>query len=335
MKRLARRTVLAAAPMTLAVGGQLMATRPVRAAKSYGPGVTDSEIKIGNTSPYSGPLSNASAVARSMAAYFKMINEKGGINGRRITFISYDDAYSPPKTVEMTRKLVESDNVLFLSGSVGTPTNSAIWRYTNENKVPQLFPGSGASKWNDPKGHPWTMGFFVSYRMEGRIYAAYIIKHKPDAKIGVLYQNDDFGKDYLKGLVDGLGPNAASMIKVKASYATTDPTVDSQVLEMQAAGCDVCVNVAIPKFAAQAIRKTAEVGWKPLSILNGANASVGATLKPAGLENAKGIISDTLFKDPTNPEWQNDAGYEWWSAFMDKYFPSGNYSDPAAGGESA
>jgi branched-chain amino acid transport system substrate-binding protein len=239
-----------------------------------------------------------------MAAYFKMINEQGGINGRKINFISYDDAYSSPKTVEMTRKLVESDNVLFLSGSIGTPTNSAIWRYTNENKVPQLFPGSGASKWDDPKGHPWTMGFFVSYRMEGRIYAAYIIKQKPDAKIGVLYQNDDFGKDYLKGLIDGLGSEAASMIKVKASYETTDPTVDSQVLEMQAAGCDVCINVAVPKFAAQAIRETAAVGWKPLYIVSGINVSVVATLRPAGLDNAKGIISDTFFKDPTDPQWQ-------------------------------
>jgi branched-chain amino acid transport system substrate-binding protein len=329
MQRLTRRTVLAAAPTTLAVGGQLMATRPVRAAKSYGPGVTDSEIKIGNTGPYSGPASSGSSIPRSMAAYYRMINEQGGINGRKITFISYDDAYSPPKTVEMTRRLVESDHVLFLSGGNGTPTNSAIWRYTNQNKVPQLFLSSGATKWDDPKGHPWTMGFYVSYQMEGRIYVAYIMKHKPDAKIGMLYQNDDFGKDYLKGVVDGLGSKAESMIKVKASYETTDPTVDSQVLEMQAAGCDVCVNVAIPKFAAQAIRKTAEVGWKPLYILNGIDASVGQTLKPAGLENCKGIISDTSLKDPTDPQWQNDAGYKWWSAFMDKYLPSGDRSDLA------
>ena len=327
MQRLSRRAVLAAAPMTLAAGGQLLASRPARAAKSYGPGVTDSEIKIGNTSPYSGPNSGYRSVPLSMAAYYRMINDQGGINGRKITFISYDDAYSPPKTVEMTRKLVESDNVLFLSGSVGTPTNTAIWHYMNEKKVPQLFPFTGATKWNDPKHYPWTMGFFVSYQTEGRIYAAYIVEHKPDAKIGVLYQNDDFGKDYLKGVVDGLGSKAASMIKVKASYETTDATVDSQVLEMQSAGCDVCINIAIPKFAAQAIRKTAEVGWKPLYILNGINSSVAQTLKPAGLENAKGIISDTSFKDPTNPKWQNDAGQKWWSAFMDKYFPSGDRSD--------
>ncbi|MBV8092614.1 MAG: ABC transporter substrate-binding protein [Acetobacteraceae bacterium] len=326
MQHVTRRAALTAAPIALAVGGQLLAARPVRAAKSYGPGVTDSEIKIGNTGPYSGPLSSASVIPRSMAAYFKMINDQGGVNGRKINFISYDDGYSPPKTVEMTRKLIEGDNVLFLSGGVGTPTNSAIWRYTNEKKVPQLFLSSGATKWDDAKGHPWTMGFYVSYQMEGRIYAAYIMRHKPDAKIGVLYQNDDFGRDYLKGVVDGLGSMAASMIKVKASYETTDPTVTSQVIEMQAAGCDVCINVAIPKFAAQAIRKTAEVGWKPLYILSGINASVGSTLKPAGLENAKGIISDTSFKDPTDPKWNDDAGYRWWSAFMEKYYPTGDRS---------
>ena len=224
MKHLTRRTILAAAPMALAVGGQLLATRPVRAAKSYCPGVTDSEIKIGNTGPYSGPLASGSSNSISMAAYYQMINEKGGINGRKINFISHDDAYSPPRTVEMTRKLVESDNVLFLSGGIGTPTNSAIWHYTNEKKVPQLFLITGASKWDDPQGHPWTMRFLVSYQMEGRIYAAYIIKNKPDATIGVLYQNDGFGKDYLKGLIDGLGAKAASMIKIKTSYETTDPS---------------------------------------------------------------------------------------------------------------
>src|SRR6516225_3902848 len=232
MQRLTRRAVLAVAPITLALGGQLAAARPARAAKKYGPGVTDSEIKIGNTGPYSGPLSNASPIPISMAAYFKMINEQGGVNGRKITFISDDDAYSPPKTVEMTRKLVESDQVLFISGGVGTPTNSAIWHYMNQKKVPQLFPATGATKWDDPKGHPWTMGFFVSYQAEGRIYAAYILKNKPDAKIGVLYQNDDFGKDYLKGLEDGLGDKAAGLIKIKTSYETTDPTVDSQIIQM-------------------------------------------------------------------------------------------------------
>jgi branched-chain amino acid transport system substrate-binding protein len=217
--------------------------------------------------------------------------------------------------------------VLLLSGGNGTPTNSAIWQYTNEKKVPQLFLITGATKWDDPQGHPWTMRFLVSYQMEGRIYAAYIMKYKPDAKIGVLYQNDGFGKDYLKGVTDGLGSKAASMIKIEASYETTDPTVDSQVVELQAAGCDVFVNIATPKFAAQAIRKAAELGWKPLHILDGINASVGQVFKPAGLANAKGIIGDTSFKDPTDRQWQNDSGYKWWSAFMNKYLPSGERSD--------
>src|SRR5258708_7420501 len=327
MKRLTRRTILAAAPAALALGDPLLATWPARAAKKYGPGVTDDEIKIGNTGPYSGPLSNASPIPLSMAAYFKMINEQGGINGRKINFISYDDAYSPPKAVEQTRKLVESDQVLFTAGQLGTPTNSAIWHYMNEKKVPHLFLATGATKWDDPKGHPWTMGFFVSYQAEGRIYAAYILKEKPDAKIAALYQNDDFGKDYLKGLVDGLGDKAASMIKIKTSYETTDTTVDSQIIEMKAAGCDLLFTVAIPKFGAMTIRKVAEIGWTPLHILNGIASSVGVTLKPAGLENAKGIITSNSFKDATDPAWQNDAGYKEWAAFMDKYYPSGDKSD--------
>ena len=327
MKRITRRRILAAAPVALALSGPLLAPRAARAAKNYGPGVTDSEIKIGNTAPYSGPLSNASPIPISMDAYFTMINEQGGVNGRKLTWISYDDAYSPPKTVEMTRKLVESDQVLFIAGSIGTPTNSAIWHYMNEKKVPQLFPGTGATKWDDPKGHPWTMGFFVSYQAEGRIYASYILKNKPDAKIAVLYQNDDFGKDYLKGLVDGLGDKAASMIKIKDAYESLDTTVDSQIVEMKAAGCDLLFTVAIPKFGAMAIRKVAEIGWKPLHILNGIASSVGVTLKPAGLENAKGIITSNSFKDATDPQWQNDAGYKTWASFMDKYYPSGDRSD--------
>jgi branched-chain amino acid transport system substrate-binding protein len=325
MKHLTRRTVLAAAPAALALGGPLLAPRSARAATHYG--VTELEIKIGNTGPYSGPLSNASPVPLSMAAYFKMINDEGGINGRKINFISHDDGYSPPKTVEMTRKLVEQEEVLFIAGGLGTPTNSAIWHYMNQKKVPQLFPVTGATKWDDPQGHPWTMGFFVSYQREGHIYAEYVLKNKPDAKIGVLYQNDDFGKDYLKGVADGLGAKAASMLKVQASYETTDATVDSQVIEMQAAGCDVFINMGIPKFAAQAIRKAAEIQWKPLQILIGIASSVGVTLKPAGLENAQGIITDNSFKDPTDPESQNDAGYKWWASFMDKYYPTGDRAD--------
>jgi branched-chain amino acid transport system substrate-binding protein len=322
MTTLTRRTVLAATS-----GAVAFAALPARAAEKYGPGVTDTEIKIGNTGPYSGPLANASPIPLSMQAYFKMVNAQGGVNGRKITWISYDDGYSPPKTVEMTRKLVEEDNVFLVSGPVGTPTNTAVWHYLNEKKVPQLFPATGATKWDDPKGHPWTAAFFISYQAEGHIYAAYILKNKPDAKIAVLYQNDDFGKDYLKGVVDGLGAKAASMIKAKLSYETTDPTVDSQIIQLQASGCDVLVTVAIPKFGALAIRKMAEVEWKPLHILNGIASSVGATLKPAGLENAKGIISDNSFKDPTDPQWQNDAGYKQWLSFMDKYYPNGDKTD--------
>ena len=235
MQRLTRRTILAAAPTALALGSTILSPLPARAAKKYGPGVTDTEIKIGNTGPYSGPLSNAAPLPLSMAAYYKMINEEGGINGRKITFISYDDGYSPPKTVEMTRKLVEQDEVLFMAGAVGTPTNSAVWHYLNQNKVPQLFVYTGATKWNDPKGHPWTMGFPVSYQMEGRIYAAYIMQNKPDAKIGVLYQNDDFGKDYMKGVVDGLGDKAESMIKGQGLLR--DHRSDRRLADHPAEGC--------------------------------------------------------------------------------------------------
>jgi branched-chain amino acid transport system substrate-binding protein len=322
MTTITRRTILTAAPTALALAGV-----PARAAKTYGPGVTDTEIKIGNTGPYSGPLANASPFPLSEKAYFDMINAQGGINGRKIKWISYDDGYSPPKTVEMTRRLVEEDHVLLLSGSIGTPTNTAVWHYLNEKRVPQLFPGTGASKWNDPKGHPWTMGFFIAYAAEGRIYAAYILKNKPDAKVGVLYQNDDFGKDYLRGVVDGLGAKAATMIKAKASYENTDPTIDTQIVELQAAGCDVLITIAIPKFGAQAIKKIAEIDWHPLHILNGIASSVGATLKPAGLEHAKGLISDTSFKDSTDPQWVNDAGYKQWLAFMNKYYSDGDKTD--------
>ncbi len=330
MKDLTRRRILASAPVAFALGSPLLASWPARAAKNYGPGVSDGEIKIGNTGPYSGPLSNASPIPISMGAYFKMINDQGGVNGRKITWISYDDGYSPPKTVEMTRKLVESDGVFIVAGSIGTPTNTAIWKYMNENKVPQLFPGTGATKWDDPKGHPWTMGFFPSYRAEGRIYAGYILRSKPDAKIGVLYQNDDFGKDYLDGVLDGLGDKAASLIKVKTTYETTDPTVDSQIVRMQAEGCDTLVCIAIPKFEALAIKKAAQIEWKPLFITDGIAASVGAAFKPAGLENCKGIITDNAFKDPTDPTWKSDAGYKWWIAFMDKHYPNGDKSDNGA-----
>jgi ABC-type branched-subunit amino acid transport system substrate-binding protein len=322
MTRLPRRTILAAAP-----GAFAAAALPARAAKQYGPGASDTEIKIGNTAPYSGPLANASPIPLTMKAYFEMVNAQGGVNGRKIAWISYDDVYSPPKTVEMARRLVEEDQVLFLATPVGTPTNSAIWHYMNEKKVPQLFPATGATKWDDPKGHPWTMGFFISYQAEGRIYAAYLLKNKPDAKIGVLYQNDDFGKDYLKGVVDGLGDKAESMIKARTSYESTDATCDSQILQLQAAGCDTLIVVAIPKFGAQAVRKVGEIGWKPLFILNGVASSVGVTLKPAGFQYAQGIISDSSFKDATDPQWKDDAGYKQFVAFMDKWYPNGDQTD--------
>jgi branched-chain amino acid transport system substrate-binding protein len=326
MKHLTRRTILAAAP-ALAFTAPLLSPRPTRAAKEYGPGVTDTEIKIGNTGPYSGPASSYSSVPRSQVAYWRMINDQGGVNGRKINFISYDDAYSPPKTVEMVRKLVEEDQVFLVASPLGTPTNSAIWHYMNQKKVPQLFVATGATKWDDPKSHPWTIGWQPNYQIEGRIYASYILQSKLDGKIGVLYQDDDFGKDYVKGLTDGLGDKAASMIVVKASYETTDPTVDSQVLDMQAKGVDVFVNTAIPKFAAQAIRKAAEIEWKPLHILSSIGSSIGATLKPAGLEHCRGIVTDLYLKDSTDPKWRDDPGFKGWSLFMDKYLPGADKSD--------
>jgi branched-chain amino acid transport system substrate-binding protein len=322
MQRLTRRTILAAAPSTL-----VLRALPAWAAKQYGPGVTDTEIKIGNTCFYSGPASSYGTIGKAMAAYYRMVNDEGGVNGRKINFLSYDDAYSPPKTVEQTRRLVEQDEVLLDAGPLGTPTNSAIWQYMNQKKVPQLFVSTGATKWDDPKGHPWTIGWQPNYQSEGRIYATFILKEKPDGKIGVLYQNDDFGKDYLKGLKDGLGDKAKSMVAIEASYETTDPTVDSQVVDMKAKGIDVFVNTAIPKFAAQAIRKVAELEWKPLHVLSSIGNSVAATLKPAGLENCKGLVSDFYLKDPNDETWKNDEGYKWWAAFMDKYYPDGDKAD--------
>ena len=322
MRHITRRSILAAAPATLA-----LAALPARAAKQYGPGVTDTEIKIGNTCFYSGPASSYGTIGKAETAYFKMLNDEGGVNGRKIVFLSYDDAYSPPKTVEQTRKLVEQDGVLLMLNPLGTPTNTAIQHYLNQKKVPQLFAATGATKWDDPKHFPWTIGWQPNYQMEGRAYAAYTLEHKPDGKVGVLYQNDDFGKDYLKGVKDGLGDKAKSMIVVEASYETTDPTIDSQIIGMKAAGVDVFVNTAIPKFAAQAIRKAVELEWKPLHILSGVGNSVAATLKPAGLQNAKDIISDFYLKDPTDPQWKDDEGYKDWVAFMDKYYPDGDKSD--------
>ena len=322
MNKITRRSILAAAPSAIA-----LAALPARAEKKYGPGVTDTEIKIGNTCFYSGPASSYGTIGKAESAYFKMLNDQGGVNGRKIDFISYDDAYSPPKTVEQTRRLVEQDGVLLMLNPLGTPTNSAIRQYLNQKKVPQLFAATGAAKWNNPKRYPWTIGWQPNYQMEGQAYAAYILAHKPDGKIGVLYQNDDFGKDYLKGVTDGLGGKAKSMIVLAASYETTDPTIDSQIIGMKSAGADVFVNCAIPKFAAQAIRKAVELEWKPLHIVSGIGNSVAATLKPAGLQNAKDIVSDFYLKDPTDPQWKDDQGYKDWVAFMDKYYPEGDKSD--------
>src|SRR5438309_11062460 len=258
MRSVSRRSILAAAPGALA-----LAALPARAAKQYGPGVSDTEIKVGNTCFYSGPASSYGTIGKAESAYFRMLNDQGGVNGRKINFISYDDAYSPPKTVEQVRKLVEEDGVLLMLAPLGTPTNSAIQRYLNQKKVPQLFVATGATKWNDPKRFPCTMGWQPNYQSEGHVYAAYILEHQPGGKIGVLYQNDDFGKDYLKGIKDGLGDKAKSMIVVEAPYETTDPTVDSQIISMKSAGADVFVDTGIPKFAPQAIRKAVEIDWTP------------------------------------------------------------------------
>src|SRR6195952_3581636 len=297
------------------------------AQKKYDTGATDTEIKIGNIMPYSGPASAYGVIGKTEAAYFKKINDAGGINGRKINFISYDDAYSPPKAVEQARKLVESDEVLLVFNSLGTPPNSAIQKYMNSKKVPQLFVATGATKWNDPKDNPWTMGWQPNYQSETQIYAKYILKEKPDAKIAVLYQNDDYGKDYLKGLKDGLGAKAASMIIVEESYETSEPTIDSHIVKLKSTNADVFVNISTPKFAAQAIKKTAEIGWKPLHFLNNVSASIGSVITPAGMENAQGIISSAYLKDPTDPQWKNDAGMKAWNELLDKYFPEANRAD--------
>ena len=313
-------TGLAAASLVLASGLAF-------AAGQYGPGVSDTEIKIGNTMPYSGPASAYGAIGKAEAAYFAMINDQGGINGRKINFISRDDGYSPPKTVELVRQLVEEEHVLLLFNTLGTPPNSAIRGYLNDNKVPQLFVATGADKWNDPKHYPWTMGWQPSYRVEARIYARYILKNLPNAKIAVLYQNDDFGKDYLVGLREGLGDKADKMIVATQTYETTDPTVDSQIVALQGSGADVLLTAAIPKFAAQAIRKVYDIGWKPTHFLTNVSASVKAVLQPAGPEKGVGIISAGYLKEPTDPQWQDTPEYKEWLAWMKKYNTSGNVAD--------
>jgi branched-chain amino acid transport system substrate-binding protein len=297
------------------------------AANQHDPDAANAEIKIGNIMPYSGPASAYGVIGRIEAAYFRKVNDEGGINGRKVDFISYDDGYSPPKTVEQARKLVEDDQVLLIFNSLGTPTNTAIHRYMNEEKVPQLFVATGATKWNDPKNFPWTMGWQPNYQAEARIYASYILKNKPTAKIGVLYQNDDYGKDYLKGLTDGLGDKAKSMIVSEQAYDVSEPAIDSEIVNLQASGADVFVDFSTPKFSAQSIRKASEIGWHPMFFLNNVSASVGSVLKPAGFDHSQGIISAAYLKDATSPEWKSDNDMKEWSAFMDKYAPSADKSD--------
>ena len=309
--------------ITSALGITFAAT-PAVAQKKYDTGATDTEIKIGNTMPYSGPASAYGAIGTTIAAYFKKINEEGGINGRKINFISYDDAYSPPKTVEQARKLVESDEVLMIFNSLGTPPNSAIHKYMNQKKVPQLFVATGATKWGDPKGFPWTMGWQTNYQSEGRIYAKYLLANHPNGKVGILFQNDDYGKDYVKGLKDGLGEKAKAMIVIELPYEVSDPTIDSQIVNLKASGADVFYNVTTPKFAAQSIKKMAELSWKPVHLLNSVSTSIGGVMKPAGFENGKGILSSTYGKDPTDPQWKDDAGVQAWTEFMNKYYPDGD-----------
>ncbi len=311
----------------LAAFSLALASGLVFAAGQYGPGVSDTEIKIGNTMPYSGPASAYGAIGKAEAAYFAMINDQGGINGRKINFITLDDGYSPPKTVELVRQLVEQDQVLLLFNTLGTPPNSAIRGYLNDNKVPQLFVATGADKWNDPKHYPWTMGWLPSYRVEARIYARYILKNLPNAKIAVLYQNDDFGKDYLIGLREALGPKADTMIVATKTYETTDPTVDSQIVSLQGSGADTLLTAAVPKFAAQAIRKVFDIGWKPTHFLTNVSVSVGAVMKPAGPAKGVGIISAGYLKEPTDPQWANTPEYKEWLDWMKKYNSAGSPTD--------
>ena len=297
------------------------------AADKYGPGVTDTEIKIGQTMPYSGPASAYGTQGRVEDAYFAMINAKGGVNGRKIKLISLDDAYSPPKTVEQTRKLVEQDGVFAIIGALGTPTNSATQRYLNQNKVPQLYVSSGAAKWDDPKNFPWTTGMYPPYQMEGQIFARYLLKNKPDAKLGVFSQNDDSGKDYVRGLKEGLGDKAAKMIVKEVTYEVSDPTVDAQILALKSSGADTLFTMATPKFGAQAIRKVAELGWKPLNYVVSVSSSIKGALEPAGLDNSVGLITALAFKTPTDPRWADAPDVKDFAAFLKQWYPKGDMGD--------
>ncbi|HSW05491.1 MAG TPA: ABC transporter substrate-binding protein [Aquabacterium sp.] len=300
---------------------------PALAQKKYDAGATDKDIKIGHLNPYSGPASAYGAIGKAIGAYFDKVNADGGVNGRKITFITLDDGYNPAKTVEQARKLVEEDEVLLVFQTLGTPSNTAIHKYMNTKKVPQLFVATGATKWGDPKNFPYTMGWQPNYQSEAKIYALHILDTKPNAKIAVLYQNDDYGKDYLKGFEDGLGDKAKTMIVSRASYEVTDPTVDSQMLTLKNSGADTFFNITTPKFAAQAIKKSAEIGWKPVHYLNSVSSAVGSVLTPAGLENAVGIFTASYIKDPTDPQFQKGKEYDDWLAWMQKYHPKGDLKD--------
>ncbi len=307
-----------AGALSLAMAGAALAQ------KKYDTGASDTEIKIGNTYAYSGPASAYGVIGKTEAAYFKMLNDQGGINGRKINFITYDDGYSPPKTVEQTRKLIESDEVLFIFNPLGTATSLATIKYLNAKKIPQLFIAAGGTMFGNHKQYPWTMGWQPNYQSEGRIYAKHVLEKYPNAKIGILSANDDFGRDSLKGFKDGLGDKAKTLIVSEATYETSDPTIDSQILKLKASGADMFINFTTPKFAAMAIKKNAEIGWKPVHILHSVSQAVGSVMKPAGLENGKGIISANYGKDPDDPSWKDDASVKAWSAFMDKYIPDGD-----------
>lgn len=320
MKRKFLAVVLAGLSAALVSGGAL-------AQKRYDSGANDKEIKLGNVNPYSGPASAYGAIGKSMDAYFKKINSEGGINGRQIKFITLDDGYNPSRTVEQMRKLVEEEEVLATVGVLGTPPNSAIHKYMNQKKMPQLFVATGATKWGDPKNFPWTMGWQPNYQGESKIYAQHLLESKPNAKIGILYQNDDYGKDYLKGFLDGLGDKAKTMIVKQLTYEVTDPTIDSQMVELKASGADVFFNITTPKFAAQAIKKAAEIGWKPQHYLNNVSNSVGAVMVPAGAENGVGILSVFYLKDPTDSQWANTPEFKEWLTFMQKHMPGSDLKD--------
>ncbi|HVK53837.1 MAG TPA: ABC transporter substrate-binding protein [Burkholderiales bacterium] len=312
---------------SVAALGLALVCAPALARKKYDPGASDTEVVIGQTMPYSGPASAYGTIGKVQTAYFKMINDQGGVNGRKIKLISLDDGYSPPKTVEQARRLIEQDDVLMLYQVLGTSGNSAIHKYVNAKKIPHLFVASGATKWGDPKNYPWTMGFNPSYHAEAYVYGKYILRNHPSAKIAILYQNDDYGKDYVKGIKDGLGDKASEMIVSEASYEVTDPTIDSQIVTLKGSGADTFVNITTPKFAAQAIRKAYDIGWKPVHFLNSISSSVASTLTPAGLDKATGIVTVFYYKDPSDPQWKDDAGMKEWLAFMQKYYPEGSATD--------